>query len=309
MTPTIAAIVLYVEFVHRNQNVNVSGTFWTQNALFRYKLSTAPAHAVNLALASPSRYTVASSAGVEPSFSRSYALPARPLLFSSLSGSNRYHSGGFSMHRPPSGPSESALQMHITLPTLEFELSGHTVQATLPVVALYFPTAHAVHATPSAPVYPGLHEHAVTDPLPAGEVEFVGHATHVLASTAAGSLEYVSAAHLVHVVEPATLEYDPAVQFVHVVEPGTLENAPAGQMLHTLALLAAGTFEYVPDRQFVHNALPVLFLNLPVTQAVQAPPSGPVYPVIHLQSEMVFDDVENGAYVFAGHDTHEGIPE
>jgi hypothetical protein len=144
--------VLYDVCVHRNQNVNVSGTFFTQNALFRYKLSTAPAHAVNMALASPSLYTVVSSAGVVPSFSRSYSLPANPLLLNSPSVSNRYHSAGFSMHRPPSGPSESELHVHITLATLEFEFSGQGRHAPLPFVGLYFPAAHAVHATPSAPV-------------------------------------------------------------------------------------------------------------------------------------------------------------
>ena len=169
------------------------------------------------------------------------------------------------MHRPPSGPSESALQMHITLPTLEFELSGHTVQATLPVVALYFPTAHAVHATPSAPVYPGLHEHAVTDPLPAVEVEFSGHATHVLASTAAGSLEYVSAAHLVHVVEPATLEYDPAVQLMHALA-AAFEYAPAEQLVHTVEVVALTIEEYLPDRQFVHVFDSITSEYLPDTQ-------------------------------------------
>ena len=236
-------------------------------------------------------------------------MPSSPLLLNSTSGSNRYHSAGFSMHRPPSGPSESALHVHITLPTLELELSGQGRQSPLPVVALYFPTAHAVHATPSAPVYPTLHEHAVTDPLPATDVEFAGHATHVLALTAAGTAEYMSAAHLVHVVDPGTSEYDPAVQFVHVVDPGAPENAPAGQMLHTLASTAADTFEYAPAGQFVHDALPLLFLYFPTTQEVQAPPSGPVYPVLHLQSEIVLGDVENGDCDDIGHDTHEGIPE
>lgn len=196
------------------------------------------------------------------------------------------------------------LHVQITLATLEFELSGQGRQPPLPVVALYVPAAHAVQATPSAPVYPGLQEHAVTDPLPAAEVELNGHATHVLALDAAGTAEYMSAAHLVHVVDPDTSEYDPAEQLVHAVDPGTRENVPAGQRLQTLALLAADTFEYAPAEQFVHDALPLLFLNLPVIHAEQAPPSGPVYPVLHLQSEIDFVDVENGANVFAGHDAH-----
>ena len=119
----------------------------------------------------------------------------------------------------------------------------------------------------------------------------------------------MSAAHFVHVVEPDTFEYDPAVQFVHAVEPGTLENAPAGQMLQTLALLAADTFEYAPAGQFVHDALPLLSLYFPTKQDVQTPPSRPVYPVLHLQSEIVLGDVENGDCDDIGHDAHEGIPE
>jgi hypothetical protein len=247
VTPTSPAIVLYVDCVDRNQNANVSGTFLAQNALFRYKLSTAPDHAVNLALASPSLYTVASSAGVVPSFSRSYGRPSSPLLLNSPSGSNRYHSAGFSMHRPPSGPSESALHAQITLPTLEFEFSGHAMQAPLPFVALYVPAAHAVQATPSAPVYPGLHTHHA---LPATDVAF------------------------------------------------------DGQTLQTLALPAAETFEYAPAGQFVHDALPLTFLYFPTTQELQAPPSGPVYPMIHMQLDIFFGVSENGDLEFAGHALH-----
>jgi hypothetical protein len=169
---------------------------------------------------------------------------------------------------------------------------------------LYFPAAHAVQATPSAPVYRALQEHAVTDPLPAAEVEFAGHATHVLALAAAGTAEYMSVAHFAHVVEPATLEYDPAVQLVHAVEPGTPENAPAGQMLHTLALLAADTFEYAPAGQLVHDALPLLFLYFPTTQELQTPPSGPLYPVLHKQLEIYFEMLENGDCEFAAHPVH-----
>jgi hypothetical protein len=64
----------------------------------------------------------------------------------------------------------------------------------------------------------------------------------------------------------------------------------------------------VPDAQFAQLALPVLFLNLPVTQAVQVPPSGPVYPLSHLQSEISFALAENGELDFAGHDSQNGDP-
>jgi hypothetical protein len=40
--------------------------------------------------------------------------------------------------------------------------TGHTTQLALPFVALYFPSAHAVHGPPSAPSYPALHVQFVT---------------------------------------------------------------------------------------------------------------------------------------------------
>ena len=77
-----------------------------------------------------------------------------------------------------------------------------------------------------------------------------------------------------------------------------------GQGRHVLALVAPETFEYVPDGHFVHNALPLLFLYEPGTQDVQGPPSGPVYPMIHMQLEIVFGISENGDLEFAGHALH-----
>lgn len=49
-----------------------------------------------------------------------------------------------------------------------------------------------------------------------------------------------------------------------------------GQARHTAVEVAAMVAEYVPDPQFVHEAEPVAVLYLPVAQAVQGPPSGPV---------------------------------
>ncbi len=82
---------------------------------------------------------------------------------------------------------------------------------------------------------------------------------------------------------------------------------PSGELEfpgHVLQLVPPIIDEYVPDAQLMHNEFPVIILNFPVTQDVQAPPSGPVYPALHLQSEIDFVDMENGANVFAGHDTH-----
>jgi hypothetical protein len=100
-------------------------------------------------------------------------------------------------------------------------------------------------------------------------------------------------------------------QFAHATEelaPATPEYAPAAQLIHTAEVFAPATPEYAPAGQFVHDALPLTFLNFPATQAVQLPPSGPVYPVLHLQSEIVFDVTEKFEVENAGHDVHVGTP-
>ena len=40
---------------------------------------------------------------------------------------------------------------------------------------------------------------------------------------------------------------------------------------------------YVPAEQSAQEALPAVFLYFPATQALHAPPSGPVNPALHLQ--------------------------
>jgi hypothetical protein len=106
---------------------------------------------------------------------------------------------------------------------------------------------------------------------------------------------------LVHTLAPVAFEYVPAAQFAHRLPD---QYRPAAHVTHTLAFVAPGTIEYAPAEQFVHDALPLTFLNFPATQVVQTPPSGPVYPELHLQSEIDFDEVENGAYEFTGHAVH-----
>ena len=134
----------------------------------------------------------------------------------------------------------------------------------------------------------------------------IGQLTQALAALAPDIPEYVPAlqfAHAADVVAPVSPEYVPALQLVHTLAPVS-EYTPAAQVIHTLALLAAGTFEYVPAVQSVHTELPMIFLNLPGTQAVQGPPSGPVYPVLHLHVEINFDVLENGDCELAGHASH-----
>jgi len=72
----------------------------------------------------------------------------------------------------------------------------------------------------------------------------------------------------------------------------------AKQDSQTTDVFAATVDEYVPAAHSVQLALPVIFLNFPATQAEHVPPSGPVYPGIHLQSEIVLNDVEKGEYAF-----------
>jgi hypothetical protein len=101
-------------------------------------------------------------------------------------------------------------------------------------------------------------------------VEYVpfGQFVHTLTSFAATTLEYVAIGQLMQtptLLAPTTLEYVPARQPVQIVAAATLENAPAGQL--------------------VQLALPVMSLYFPTVHATHAEPSGPVYPIMHLQSD------------------------
>jgi hypothetical protein len=53
-----------------------------------------------------------------------------------------------------------------------------SVHSADPALLLNFPDTHAVHLS-FVPVKPGMHKHAVTLALPAEEVEFDGHASHL----------------------------------------------------------------------------------------------------------------------------------
>jgi hypothetical protein len=93
---------------------------------------------------------------------------------------------------PPLGPENRALQVQVVLAVTEFEFARHDVHDAFPVVCLYFPVTHPVHATPSGPVYPALHLHALIAPLAPTEFEFSGQFMHVHASFA---LSYLPALH------------------------------------------------------------------------------------------------------------------
>jgi hypothetical protein len=62
------------------------------------------------------------------------------------------------------------------------------------------------------------------------------------------------------------------------------------------------TDEYVPAEQFVHASLPLVVLYFPATQAVHAPPSGPVNPALQdMDIQALTDELPLGEVLPAGH--------
>jgi hypothetical protein len=126
-------------------------------------------------------------------------------------------------------PSDKAvyptLQVQLVLDGLaspELVPDGHAVQPPTPVNSLYVPIPHALHALPSAPVYPAGHVQFVAWLLPAAEDEFAGHPRHMLELDAPTSGLYVLTAHPLQVavvVAPNVTEYVPAGQVEHVPGP------------------------------------------------------------------------------------------
>ena len=60
----------------------------------------------------------------------------------------------------------------------EYLPAAQSVHVAVPVIILYFPPAHAVHAKPFAPVYPALHMHWVETVLACAELEPAGQSVH-----------------------------------------------------------------------------------------------------------------------------------
>jgi hypothetical protein len=139
---------------------------------------------------------------------------------------------------------------------------------------------------------PTLQVQLVDVVLPAGELEFAGHARQVSTDVAPVVVEYVPAPQLLHAAEPLASLYVPVAHAEHVSPSGPVkptlhvqsataelelgELEPAGHVTQVVAIVAAVVVEYVPAPQSAHAALPVTTLYLPVTQAVHVPPSGPV---------------------------------
>jgi hypothetical protein len=71
--------------------------------------------------------------------------------------------------------------------------AGQAVHATEPAIVLYVPAAQASHV--EVPVYPASHWH---EELPAGELEFGGHAVQVAKLVCPVNAEYLPAEQSVH---------------------------------------------------------------------------------------------------------------
>jgi hypothetical protein len=134
----------------------------------------------------------------------------------------------------------------------------------------------------------------------------VTHVVHALELVAPVKVENVPAGHAMHSLPD---KYRPGVQMIltHIpcaLAPTVLVVLPTAQGMHTLAFVAPTTLEYTPVGQSIHAEFPVTFLNFPATQVVQAPPSGPLYPALHLQE--LIPELILGASLFVGHVPHVG---
>jgi hypothetical protein len=133
---------------------------------------------------------------------------------------------GHGEHGPPSGPVWPALHVqmldalqplhdapelvaHATqVPAsvapvvVEYVPAAQSVHTILPVAILYLPATHVVHVPPFGPVKPALQVQAVSAELEIGELELVGHATHVATPVAATAVEYVFPPQVLHVALP-----------------------------------------------------------------------------------------------------------
>jgi len=107
----------------------------------------------------------------------------------------------------------------------EYFPASHSVHDSFPVNALYFPATHSEHASPSGPVDPALHVHAVETVLSNREPEFVGHVKHVEPSVAPRVAEYVPIPHSVHVPDPASALNFPATHSEQFPPSGPEEPA------------------------------------------------------------------------------------
>ena len=186
-------------------------------------------------------------------------------------------------------------------------LTPQGVQDTEPVVDLNFPTSQAVHAVPSAPVYPATQVHIE---LIATEKVLCGHGEQGV--VAATSDEKKFALHEVHATEPVADFHAPTPQGVHSLP--SLPVYPAWQVHDVIAGLleaekvlsghaeqfTAATNEYVFTPHVEHVPRPVRVLYSPGAHCVHSTPSDDaLYP-----ARQVHVALFTGDHVLLGHVEH-----
>jgi len=149
---------------------------------------------------------------------------------------------------------------------------GHGVQASAPVLVLYVPASHAVHATPFvSAVCPTSQMQSERASLPAGELVPAGHKE--MHAPVPMVVLYVPASHAVHVIPFESAVY-PTTQM-----QSERASLPAGEVVHVGHAEAQDPdpvlVVYVPPRHKVQFPAPVLVLYVPASHAVQATPSEP----------------------------------
>ena len=136
------------------------------------------------------------------------------------------------------------------------------MQGRGPVVPLYDPAVHAVHAPPFGPVCPGLHRQFVETLLPPGDCEFGGQTLHVSAAEAPIVVEYVLAP------QPS--------QVVSAEAPSVEEYVPAPQSTQAPCVVAPVFTRYLPAPQSTHAEAPGILLYFPSAHTEHSTPSAPM---------------------------------
>jgi len=138
-----------------------------------------------------------------------------------------------------------------------------------------------------------------------GELEFAGQASQ---TAVPGAALCVPAAHCEQVpplgpVVPAThVQSDSAV-----LAAGLLPEL-TGHVRQSASALLPGVSRYFPDAQSSQPVAeyPVFALYLPMAHALQSPPSGPLYPALHLQSVVAV--LSRGELEFSGQALQTAFP-
>ena len=235
---------------------------------------------------------------------------AGPVAILNLPGTHIAHAAPFEPDEPalhlqavldtlPAGDDASAGQSEQLVAAIVSENlpAPHSAQSAPPSASLNLPATQCVQGPPFDPVYPLTHKHSA---LPASLSVLAGHGVH---SADPDSALYVDARHRLQLpggpVSPGGqtprqsdasslpgADSLPSPQGKHWSSepaPTVPEYLPAGQAVQTCGATAPTASEYLPSTQLVHCALPLFSSNFPAGHNVQAAPSDPNEPLLHVQ--------------------------